>query len=108
MRLEPQPIQAEKPRAMGRMLARVAHELNNPLTAILGASELLRERQGVDDNTKRQLEMTHRQARRAAPIVQNLLECSRPASPQKKTLDLNVAIDRTLQLQGHTLRRTSR
>jgi two-component system NtrC family sensor kinase len=106
-RLESQLIQAEKLAAMGQMLAGVAHELNNPLTAILGASELLRDRQGVDDNTKRQLEMTHRQARRAARIVQNLLEFSRPASPQKKALDLNLVIDRTLQLHEHSLRRNN-
>src|SRR3984893_18153820 len=106
-RLEEQLIQAEKLAAMGQMLAGVAHELNNPLTAILGVSELLRDRQGVDENTKRQLEMTHRQARRAARIVQNLLEFSRPASPQKKTLDLNVVIDRTLQLHEHSLRRNN-
>jgi PAS domain S-box-containing protein len=105
--LENQLIQAEKLAAMGQMLAGVAHELNNPLTAILGVSELLRDRQGVDDNTKRQLEMTHRQARRAARIVQNLLEFSRPASPQKKTLDLNTIIDRTLQLHEHSLRRNN-
>lgn len=106
-RLEEQLIQAEKLAAMGQMLAGVAHELNNPLTAILGASELLRDRQGVDENTKRQLEMTHRQARRAARIVQNLLEFSRPASPQKKALDLNGVLDRTLQLHEHSLRRNN-
>ena len=106
-RLEEQLIQAEKLAAMGQMLAGVAHELNNPLTAILGASELLRDRIGMDENSKRQLDMTHRQARRAARIVQNLLEFSRPASPQKKSLDLNAVLDRTLQLHEHSLRRNA-
>ncbi len=106
-RLEEQLIQAEKLAAMGQMLAGVAHELNNPLTAILGVSELLCDRQGIDESTKRQLEMTHRQARRAARIVQNLLEFSRPASPQKKAIDLNGIIDRTLQLHDHSLRRNN-
>jgi two-component system NtrC family sensor kinase len=106
-RMEEQLIQAEKLAAMGQMLAGVAHELNNPLTAILGASELVRDRAGIDENTRRQLDMTHRQARRAARIVQNLLEFSRPASPQKKALDLNAVIDRTLQLHEHSLRRNS-
>jgi PAS domain S-box-containing protein len=106
-RLEEQLIQAEKLAAMGQMLAGVAHELNNPLTAILGVTELLRERQGMDEATKRQLDLTHRQARRAARIVQNLLEFSRPAAPQKKTLDVSNLIERTLQLHEHSLRRNN-
>src|SRR5271170_1023045 len=106
-RLEEQLIQAEKLAAMGQMLAGVAHELNNPLTAILGVTELLRERENLEDPTRRQLELTHRQARRAARIVQNLLEFSRPASPQKKPLDLNSIVDRTLQLHEHSLRRSN-
>ncbi len=106
-RLEEQLIQAEKLAAMGQMLAGVAHELNNPLTAILGVTELLRERAGSDESAKRQLELTHRQARRAARIVQNLLEFSRPASPQKKILDVNGLVERTLQLHEHSLRRNN-
>jgi PAS domain S-box-containing protein len=106
-RLEEQLIQAEKLAAMGQMLAGVAHELNNPLTAILGVTELLRDGQGLEESTKRQLELTHRQARRAARIVQNLLEFSRPASPQKRPVDLNSIIERTLQLHEHSLRRNS-
>ncbi len=106
-RLQEQLIQAEKLAAMGQMLAGVAHELNNPLTAILGVTELLREREGADDSTKRQLELTYRQARRAARIVQNLLEFSRPASSQKRPLDLNNLLERTLQLQEHSLRRNN-
>ncbi len=87
------------------MLAGVAHELNNPLTAILGVTELVREREGLDESMKRQLDLTHRQARRAARIVQNLLEFSRPASPQKKAIDLSTIVERTLQLHEHSLRR---
>jgi CheY-like chemotaxis protein len=49
--------------------------------------------------------LTHRQARRAARIVQNLLEFSRPASPQRKPIDLSTIIERTLQLHEHSLRR---
>ena len=106
-RLEEQLIQAEKLAAMGQMLAGVAHELNNPLTAILGVTELLRERAGIDESSKRQLDLTHRQARRAARIVQNLLEFSRPAAPQKLSLDVNSLIERTLQLHEHSLRRNN-
>src|SRR3984893_14076619 len=106
-RLEEQLIQAEKLAAMGQMLAGVAHELNNPLTAILGVTELLRDSEGLQENTKRQLELTHRQARRAARIVQNLLEFSRPAAPQKKPVDVNTLVERTLQLHEHSLRRNN-
>ena len=106
-RLEEKLIQSEKLAAMGQMLAGVAHELNNPLTAVLGVTELLRERGSSDEATKRQLELMHRQARRAARIVQNLLEFSRPAATQKRLLDVNHLVERTLQLHDHSLRRNS-
>ena len=102
-RLQQQLIQSERLAAMGQMIAGVAHELNNPLTAILGVTELLRD-QSTDENTSRQLDLAHTQARRASHIVQSLLVFSRPSTPRSTLLHLPDLIQRTLQLHEHSLR----
>lgn len=85
---EQQNLQKEKFAAMGQMMAGAAHELNNPLTAILGVSDLLRER-AADDTTRRQIDLILQQARRAAAIIQNLLAFSRPAVQGRTKLRLD-------------------
>lgn len=102
-RMEQQLIQNERLAAMGQMIAGVAHELNNPLTAVLGVTELLRD-STEDESVRRQLEIAHRQARRAAQIVQSLLTFSRPPQPRKICLNLGELIQRSLQLHEHSLR----
>ncbi|SRR5579871_1850693 len=102
-RLEQQIMQTEKLAAMGRMIAGVAHELNNPLTVILGASDT----QGApapDAGSNRRLDLIQTQARRTAEIVQNLLSFSRPPSPERKPVDIDELIARTLQLCDYSLR----
>ena len=102
-RMEQQLIQTERLAAMGQMIAGVAHELNNPLTAVLGVTELLRD-SASEENTRRQLDLAHRQARRAAEIVQSLLSFSRPPQPRKLCVHLSDLIQRSLQLHEHSLR----
>jgi CheY-like chemotaxis protein len=85
------------------MIAGVAHELNNPLTAILGVTELMRD-QSEDEKSRRQLDLAHRQARRAAHIVESLLVFSRPSTPRNTLLHLSDVLQRTLSLHEHSLR----
>jgi len=100
---EQQLAQKEKFASMGQMMAGAAHELNNPLTAILGVSDLLRER-APDDATRRQVEIILKQARRAADIVQNLLAFSRPAVLGRGKVHVEELIQRALQMHEASLR----
>jgi PAS domain S-box-containing protein len=100
--IEQQLLQKEKLASMGQMMAGVAHELNNPLTAILGVSDLLRER-ATDDATRRHVEIVLQQARRAAGIIQNLLAFSRPTAQGRTRVKLGEIVQRALQLQQGSL-----
>ena len=79
-KLEQQIIQSERLAAMGQMIGGFAHELNNPLTSILGMAELLQEGE-VTEGARKQIAILHQQARRAAEIVQNLQYFARPPAP---------------------------
>ncbi len=100
--IEQQLIQKEKFAAMGQMMAGAAHELNNPLTAILGVGELLRER-AADDTSKRQLDLVMQQARRAAGIVQNLLAFARPPAQAHADIRLEAIVQQALQIAQPSL-----
>ena len=99
---EKQNLQKEKLAAMGEMMSGVAHELNNPLTAILGVSDLLRER-APDDATRRQTEIILKQARRAAVIVQNLLAYARPSALTRKKMRPEEALQAAIDQQRASL-----
>jgi PAS domain S-box-containing protein len=101
-RLEQQVSQSERLAAMGQMIAGVAHELNNPLTAILGINDLLREK-ATDEAMARQLELIQKQARRAAEIVQNLLTFSQPRAPRRGQVRLDDLVLHTIQLHEYSL-----
>jgi PAS domain S-box-containing protein len=105
-KLEQQIVQSERLAAMGAMIGGVAHELNNPLTSILGVSELLQDSQ-TTDAARKQIGILQQQARRAAEIVHNLTYFSRPPSPGKTPVSLGEIVERTLNLHAYSLRKNS-
>src|SRR3989441_12021956 len=105
-KLEQQIIQSERLAAMGQMIGGFAHELNNPLTSIMGVAELLQENESSEP-VRKQLAMLQQQARRAADVVQNLMYFSRPPSPGKGTINLGELVQRTLHLQAYPLRKSN-
>ena len=105
-KLEQQVVQGERLAAMGAMIGGVAHELNNPLTSILGVSELLQDTE-TNETARRQLGMLQQQARRAAEIVQNLTYFSRPPAPGKSKINLVEIVERTLNLHAYSLRKNN-
>ncbi|MGO9520228.1 MAG: two-component system sensor histidine kinase NtrB, partial [Candidatus Korobacteraceae bacterium] len=105
-KLERQIILSERLAAMGQMIGGFAHELNNPLTSILGMAELLQEG-GASEGARKQIAILHQQARRAAEIVQNLQYFARPPMPGRSQVNLNELVLRTVQVQTYPLRKSN-
>jgi PAS domain S-box-containing protein len=95
-------LQAKKLSTIGEVISGVAHELNNPLSGVLGFSELLLLRAG-DENIPQELEMIHDSALRCRKIVQNLLSFARENKPERKYEDVNAVIEKTLEMKKYQL-----
>jgi two-component system NtrC family sensor kinase len=91
-------VVSEKLASLGKMAAGVAHEINNPLTAILLNSHLLLERPGLDPDEAEALRLIADETARCAGIVGGLLDFARQTPSQTAPTDINDIIDRTLQL----------
>ena len=95
-------LQSEKMVSVGQLVSGVAHELNNPLTGIMGFSQLLLERD-LDEKTAADIETINREAERAAKIVQNLLSFARRKHAEKVLSDINSLLERVLELRSYDL-----
>ncbi|HID62589.1 MAG TPA: GAF domain-containing protein [Anaerolineae bacterium] len=102
-RLQEQLLQSEKLSAIGQMISGVAHELNNPLTTVMGFAQLLQAEE-LGDQVKQDLEKISQAAERARRIVRNLLIFARQHKPGKKYVDINEIIQRTLELRAYQLK----
>lgn len=91
-------IQSAKLAAVGELAAGIAHEINNPLTSIIGLARLLFEDTAPDDPRFEDLEAIDREAGRARLIVRGLLDFARASEPLRTPTDLNQLVEEAIVL----------
>ena len=98
-KLQTQIVQSEKLASLGQLAAGAAHEINNPLTAILGFSDLLAEDPTLSEKARGTAAKIREQARRTKTLVGNLLSFARQVPMERGLLDINTVVTNAVQLR---------
>jgi PAS domain S-box-containing protein len=99
-RIDEQLIVTERLASIGELSSGIAHELNNPLTSVIGFSQLLMEGD-VPPEIKEELNTVYTEAQRAATIVKNLLTFARKHTPVKQMSQINRVVEDVLRLRTY-------
>lgn len=84
--------------SIGELSAGIAHELNNPLTSVIGLSDMLLE-ENLTDETRKDVELMSKEANRMADVVKNMLVFARRHPTVKQQMDINSIIIKTLEMR---------
>lgn len=96
-------LQSEKLASLGQLISSIAHEINNPLTPIIGYSQTLLKHPGVDEKTMQGLEVINSSANRVVKIIEKLLSFSRKYKPLRIYEDINNLIEQSLEFREYQL-----
>jgi PAS domain S-box-containing protein len=96
-------LQAQKMEAIGQLVSGVAHELNNPLAAIIAFSQLIRSDDRLPEDMRHDAGLLVQEADRTRRIVQNLLDFARARPPERRTTNIAVLVNSVLELQSYAL-----
>ena len=97
-------IQSEKLASIGQLISSIAHEINNPLTPIIGYSQILLEKNGIDSKERKSLEIIHESAQRVFKVIEKLLSFSRENLPVRRYEDINNVTEKSIEFRTYQLK----
>jgi PAS domain S-box-containing protein len=89
--------------SVGELASGVAHEINNPLTGVIGYAHLLLSRKDISRDVRHDLEIINEGAQRVSSIVKKLLAFARQTKPEQRYVNINELIRNTLDLRAYEL-----